>query len=104
VPDKNKYDLFLDEISNLEKQVYSFAQKSDDIAIQNESLLKKINEMEKENLILKQKINDFELRLKHPFSEDDLFGSLSSLNLEDRNILKNKINDLIKKIDSHLRS
>lgn len=102
--DKNKYDLFLEEISNLEKQIYLFAQRSDDLAVENDSLLKKINELEKENLILRQKINDFELKLSHPFEEGDLFGGISSINQEDRNILKSKINDLIKKIDSHLRS
>lgn len=102
--DKNKYDLFLEEISSLEKLIYLFAQKSDDLAVENDSLLKRINELEKENSILKQKINDFELKLAHPFAEDDLFANLGSINSEDRDVLKNKINDLIKKIDSHLRS
>jgi len=102
--DKNKYDLFLEEISNLEKQIYLFAQKSDELVEQVEMLSKKVIELEKENSVLKQKLNDFEQRVSNPFKEDDLFGSLESLNLEERNNLKIKINDLISKIDNHLRS
>ncbi|GAB4133822.1 MAG: hypothetical protein Fur0015_07040 [Ignavibacteriales bacterium] len=104
MPEKNKYDLFLEEISNLEKQIYLFAQRSDDLIEQISSLNKKIFDLEKENSQLKQKLNDFEQQVSTPFHEDDLFGSVSSLNLEERKNLKIKINDLISKIDNHLRS
>ena len=100
-----KYDLFLDELNTLEKQIYYFIQKGSEVIEANEALNNRINQLEKENEALKKRINEIEAKLSKSLllNDENLFGN-ESLNLEEREALKSKINDLIARIDYHLRS
>ncbi len=104
MPDSSKYDLFMDELSSLEKQVYKFLQKTNDVNEENKTLQKRIKQLEKENEVLKLKVDDVEAKLNNAFVdlENSQFGNL--FNDDEKLELKNKINDLITKIDFHLRS
>ncbi|MEW6508933.1 MAG: hypothetical protein AB1432_14435 [Bacteroidota bacterium] len=100
----SKYDLFIDELNALEKQIYYFIQKGSELIDSNKALNNKIVQLEKENDILKRKISEIELKInKTLFNEVNLFGS-ETIKLEEREALKNKISELIARIDYHLRS
>jgi predicted nucleic acid-binding Zn-ribbon protein len=100
----SKYDLFLDELNALEKQIYYFIQKGSELMEANQALNNRIILLEKENDILKKKISEIELKVnKTLFNEENLFGS-ETIKLEEREALKSKIGELIAKIDYHLRS
>ena len=94
----------MDELNSLEKKLYSFVQKSFELNEKNTRLEKKIHQLEKENEVLKLKIEEIEAKLNNSFLEDPEIFNNDSLNLEDREHLKNKISELISKIDYHLRS
>ncbi len=104
MPDSSKYDFFMDELSSLEKQVYKHIQRTSEVSEENKTLHKRIKQLEKENEVLKLKVDDIETKLNNAFidTENSQFGGL--LNDEEKTQLKNKINDLISKIDFHLRS
>ncbi|MCZ7604220.1 MAG: hypothetical protein QY331_07805 [Melioribacteraceae bacterium] len=104
MPESTKYDFFMDELSSLEKQIYKFLQKNSDTTEENKALQKRIKQLEKENEVLKLKVDDIEVKLNNAFidTENSQFSGL--FNDEEKIQLKNKINDLITKIDFHLRS
>ena len=104
MPDSSKYDFFMDELSSLEKQVYKFLQKTSDVNEENKALQKRIKQLEKENEVLKLKVDDVEAKLNNAFVdlENSHIGNL--FNEDEKLELKNKITDLITKIDFHLRS
>lgn len=100
----SKYDLFIDELNALEKQIYFFIQKGAELLEANQALSNRLTLLEKENDVLKKKISEIELRVsKSLVNEDNLLVS-ESLKLEDREALKSKISELIARIDYHLRS
>ena len=102
--DTSKYEFFMDELNSLEKQLYSFVQKSFELNEKNTRLEKKVNQLEKENEVLRLKIEEIESKLNNSlFSDAEIFAN-DSLHLEDREFLKSKISELISKIDFHLRS
>jgi len=99
-----KYDLFIDELNNLEKQIYYFIQKGSELIDANEALNNRIILLEKENDLLKKKVSEIEAKVsKTLFKEDNIFGN-GSLNSEEKEALKSKLGELIAKIDYHLRS
>lgn len=100
----SKYDLFADELNALEKQIYYFLQKGSDLQEANQALNNRITLLERENDSLKKKISEIESKVsKSSFNGEHLFGG-ENFNLEEKEALKNKINELIAKIDYHLRS
>jgi len=100
----SKYDLFNDELTALEKQIYYFLQKGNDLIEANQALNNRIVLLEKENDALKKKISEIESKVsKSIFNGENLLGG-ENFNLEEKEALKNKINELIAKIDYHLRS
>ncbi len=100
--ESSKYDLFFDELTTLEKQIYAFAQKCDDLIDENSELRSRIDTINEENKILKQKIRDLEQRFSEKSNSQDLFGN--ALNSEEKENIKSKLNEMISKIDNHLRS
>lgn len=94
----------MDELSSLEKQVYKFLQKSTDVTEENKNLHKRIKQLEKENEVLKLKVDDIETKLNNAFidTENSQFSGL--FNEDEKQEMKNRINELITKIDFHLRS
>jgi hypothetical protein len=105
VAESTKYDLFLEELNTLEKQIYYFMQKSSEVLEANQALNNRIILLERENDALKKRINEIEGKLSKSLllNEENLFGA-DSLNLEEREALKSKISELIARIDYHLRS
>lgn len=100
----SKYDLFIDELNALEKQIYYFLQKGSDLQEANQALNNRIILLERENDTLKKKISEIEGKAgKSLFNGENIFGG-ENFNLEEKEALKNKISELIAKIDYHLRS
>lgn len=104
MPESSKYDFFMDELSLLEKQVYKFLQRSTDVTEENKNLHKRIKQLEKENEVLKLKVDDIETKLNNAFidTENSQFSGL--FNEDEKLELKSKISELITRIDIHLRS
>jgi len=99
-----KYDLFIDELNTLEKQIYYFIQKGTEILESNQALNNRITLLERENDSLKKRISEIESKVSKSFvNSENLFGN-ESFNLEEKETLKNKISELIARIDYHLRS
>jgi hypothetical protein len=104
LPESSKYDMFLDELNALEKQIYYFIQKGSELLEANQALSNRLTLLERENENLKKKMTEVESKVsKSIFNEENFLGN-GNLNLEDKEALKSKINDLIAKIDYHLRS
>jgi phage shock protein A len=84
----------MDELTSLEKKVYKYIQQSKELSERNKELEAKIAKLEKENELLKLKLE-----------ENDSSGNQLSKNIKksDPN-LKSRIDDLIDRIDYHLSS
>ena len=104
MPESSKYDFFMDELSSLEKQLYKFVQLFNEQAEERKTMLKKIKQLENENEVLKLKVEDIESKLNNTYidAEDSHFNNLYTEVEKEK--LKEKINDLLTKIDFHLRS
>ena len=102
--ESSKYDFFMDELSSLEKQMYVFLQRDYELSQENIELMKKLEYLEKENEVLQLKMNELEenLQKRDVITSEGKEGI--SLNVEEKEQIKNKIDDLISKIDYHLRS
>ncbi len=97
-----KYDNLMKELQVLEKQVQLYLQKNYQVSEAYRELQKKYKVLEQENVKLKKKLqnenfdNSGEKELK-------IFDG-KSLSDRERDNLKKKINELIEKLDFHLRS
>ncbi len=94
--EKTKYDLFIDELIALEKQVLLLLQRSEEVLAQKEVLEKKVKLLEDENEMLKLKLEEAESNLN--------LSKQTVLNETERAALKEKIDNLVEKIDYHMRS
>jgi len=100
--EQSKYDFFMEELVALEKQVYIFINKEEEIFEERSLLLKELQSLKDENEILKIKLNEAERKAEN--SNNNLFENTSELNDETKEKIKTKIDELINKIDNHLRS
>ena len=98
------YDFFLDELFSLEKYIYMFVEKADEISEEKLALEKTIKSLKDENEILKLKLEQLEKEASKQSFNNDLFGELDAEDTGEREAIKVKIADLISKIDDHLRS
>lgn len=99
--DLAKYETLISELGKLESQVEILRDKYDDTLGRNKDLEISLNDIQQDKNLLHQKISDLEseldgIKLK---SEEN-----SKLNLEEREEIKNKIRNLISRIDKHLSS
>ncbi|MBU1098941.1 MAG: hypothetical protein KKA84_00955 [Bacteroidetes bacterium] len=102
MPETSKYNFFMEELSSLEKRIYSFIQRDIELSEENIRLVKRVEQLENENEVLILKIREVEEKVvKFQRSEIDANDSLGS---EEKEKIKTKIDDLISKIDYHLRS
>ena len=101
--ESSKYDFFTDELTALEKQIYVFLQKNEELQHENRELSNRVKNIDKENEVLKLKLQEIETKLNH-FEENGSQNYSEAFNPEEKEDLKNKISDLISKIDYHLRS
>ena len=101
--DKTKYDYFMDELLSLEKQIYTVIQKSDELVDENNDLREEIENLQAENGALKNKLREIETSLTNHVSEsNDLFSD--NINKNEKEEIKEKIENLISRLDYHLRS
>lgn len=101
--DTSKYDLFLNEIVSLEKAVQKFVSNNAELEEEKLSLITRVNKLQKENEILVLKIKDLEKQIS--VAEDvKTSAGKTNLDLTERENLKNQIDDLISRIDYHIRS
>jgi len=102
--ENSKYTFFMDEIIALEKEVHIFLQKHEVLKKESSDLQKELEENYKENELLKLKNKELDEKLKDvAFQGTSLFNS-DSLDTENKEEIKQKISELISKLDYHLRS
>ena len=94
------YDYFMDELLELEKSVYKLVQREEEVSEEKESLIRELRSLKDENEILKIKLEEAERKLEN--GNENIDPSL--LNSEDKEVVKDRIDELINKIDNHLRS
>lgn len=101
--DTSKYDLFMEEIVSLEKMVQKFVVENEEIENEKTTLESKVDNLEQENEVLVLKIKELEKKLNNAENKK-VPESKSNLDFSERENLKNQIDDLISKIDYHIRS
>ncbi len=90
------YKIFIEEFSSLEKSIYLLLQKNIDYKEKLEKLKEENIKLRKENEILRETISKF---------DDKRVNSASTIDyVENKEDLKNQIDELISKIDFHLKS
>lgn len=90
------YQLFIDEFSGLEKSVYLLLQRTIDYKEELDKVKEENLKLQKENEVLRETLTQFET------SRDK--SAKTKIIAEDKENLKNQINELISKIDFHLKS
>ncbi len=98
-----KHDYFMEELNSLEKRIYAFVQKHNEIVNENSELKATIKKLEKENEVLNLKLEELEEKITK-ISNGDFDLQFADMSPEEKQNLKNKIGDLISRIDYHLRS
>jgi predicted nucleic acid-binding Zn-ribbon protein len=104
VSDTSKYDLFNDEIDSLEKMVQKFVAENLELEEKKSAISEKVEKLERENEILVTKINELEKKLTKAEDKPSSSVGKTKLDLSERENLKNQIDDLIERIDYHIRS
>jgi dynactin complex subunit len=104
VSDTSKFDLFMDEIVSLEKMVQKFVADNQEMETNKSALSKKVDKLIQENEILVSKIKDLEKKIDHVDVDSGSVKSKTNLDLTEREDLKSQIDDLISRIDFHIRS
>lgn len=100
--DVSKYETFLTELSSLEKIVNKFAQDHQQMMEQVASLSRQVDELRRENDFLRKKVKENSEENTIPLKNQ--LNNIEMLSKEDKENLKNKIDELISKLDYHLRS
>ncbi len=99
----SKYDLFMEEIVSLEKMVQRFVVESQELRDEKSDLKSKVENLEKENEVLVLKIQELEKKLSKAEDKTSALGE-ATLDFNDRQNFKSQIDDLIERIDYHIRS
>lgn len=97
--DLAKYETLISDLSTLESQVEILKNKYFDTLERNKELEVSLNTVQQDKNLLHQRISELESELeevKHKVEEK------SKLNTQEREELKNKIKDLINRVDKHL--
>lgn len=95
------YDYFMEELLELEKQIYLVVQKDEGFVEEKLTLQKEIQALKNENEILRIKLGEAEKKAE---MSGNLFSESGEFKSENKEVVKNKIDELIIKIDNHLRS
>jgi chromosome segregation ATPase len=96
--------VILEELNALEKQFSAQSKKIRDLLARIETLERTNREFVFENSGLKSKVIELESKLEDLKRENNNLRNGGALNRKDREDLKAQINELISKIDFHLRS
>ncbi len=92
------YSFFMDELLELEKSVRVLVQREEEITEEKNSLLRELRALKDENEILRIKLEEAEKKTDVGAFENSL------LNSDEKAVVKDRIDELINKIDNHLRS
>lgn len=101
--DLTKYDIILSDLNFIESQASSVKDKIDELKNRNNELEDIVFLLKKEKNLLNQRIAQLESQLEQKPAVEVNSDKLN-LNVEEKEILKNKIKQLITKIDFHLGS
>jgi len=101
--DLAKYDALLNDFKTVESQISMLKKQYELCRRQNEELGKNLTELRKENSELIEKIDKLETDLSKMQNEGET-NLFNSLNAKERESLKDKLQDLISKIDYHISS
>ncbi|GBD90977.1 hypothetical protein BMS3Abin04_01701 [bacterium BMS3Abin04] len=102
--DTSKYDLFLKELNSLEKMINSFVQKNNELLETKKVLEKKVTQLQNENEVLKLKIDELEGKVEEVLNKRADLIDNNNISDIDREALISHIDDLIERIDYHIRS
>ncbi len=91
-----RYSEFNEELKELEKSVYALLQKNSELKEKVNELKEENIKLSKENEVLKETLNQLENKIPN--------SSKLKLSAEDKETLKGKIDELIARIDYHLKS
>jgi SMC interacting uncharacterized protein involved in chromosome segregation len=97
--DLAKYETLISDLSTLESQVEILKNKYFDTVDRNKELEVSINAIQQDKNLLHQKISELESELEEVKIKVE---EKSKLNSQEREELKNKIRDLINRVDKHL--
>jgi len=89
----------MEELVSLEKKVYFLVQKNFELTHGYNSLLKMNDLLNRENEVLKMKIEDIESNIENESSNIRILK-----NIDNKEEFKQNIDELVKAIDYHLRS
>lgn len=101
--DLTKYDMILSDLNFIESQASSVKVKFEELKNRNNELEDIVFLLKKEKNLLNQRIAQLESQLEQKPEVEENSDKLN-LNVEEKEILKNKIKQLITKIDYHLSS
>lgn len=101
--DLTKYDIILSDLNFIESQASSVKDKFEELKNRNNELEDIVFLLKKEKNLLNQRIAQLESQLEQKPDVEENSEKLN-LNVEEKEILKNKIKQLIAKIDYHLSS
>lgn len=101
--DLTKYDMILSDLNFIESQASSVKDKFEELKNRNNELEDIVFLLKKEKNLLNQRIAQLESQLEQKPDVEENSDKLN-LNVEEKEILKNKIKQLITKIDYHLSS
>lgn len=94
------YDYFNNELLELEKSVHKLVLRDEEISEEKESLIRELRTLKDENEILRIRLEEAEKKVG--MNGEDFDTTL--FNSEDKEVVKDRIDELINKIDNHLRS
>ena len=99
--DLAKYELLIGDLNNLESQIVILKNKFNDTAEHSNEIEVSLNEVQEDRLLLRKRISELESDMEK-IKKDKENINFKSLTLEERESLKDKIKDLVKRIDHHL--
>ncbi|QQS37818.1 MAG: hypothetical protein IPM56_07700 [Ignavibacteriales bacterium] len=99
--DLSKYEVLLNDLNTIQTQVSVLKNKFKDTSLRNTELENLIIELKRDKTDLTEKIQYLEEEIKNFQKETKESPALTS-NLEEREALKQKIQNLISRIDYHL--
>ncbi|MFZ1290601.1 MAG: hypothetical protein WAR79_10960 [Melioribacteraceae bacterium] len=103
--ESTKYDLFMKEIESLEQMVQGYVAENENVTNEKSILKQKVESLTTENEVLVLKIKELEKKLNTVDEKSSAVGiKKTTLDLQERQNLKNQIDDLIARIDYHIRS
>jgi len=99
-----KYDSLIRDLSAIESEIATLGNKLQDTLERKTELEIQIAKLKQDNSFLQKKIVDIEQELVNMQQQEEENNIINSLNNKERESLKQKIQDLISKIDGHLSS